>query len=278
MSLIVKEVNNLSYNQLHLNSVRKSGTHLLIKVLHLLDLENRAPNEHLNNIVSRCSKINFNNSKSILKAFDLKDKYIVIYRDPRDVVVSHIFFKILPLKKNHNPKVPVTRFKNSKLKENYNISKHLSFWLNPNLNIKKFEKYKPGIKNIFTDMKIASILKQNPGPNRLLVRFEDLVPEFAGGSPEEEKLKVLKLICDFAEKETSEEELSFVINNLWGDTWSFRKTDEKKVGQWKKYFEPKHILLFHRRFNRLLLSLGYESDLNWHKKYLSKETLTKAPI
>lgn len=277
MTSTLNPTNNVSYSKLHMNSVRKSGTHLLNKVLHLLDIKggtsnaHLAPNEHLNELVARCSKLNFNKSQAILKAFDPKDRYIIIYRDPRDVVISHIFFKILPQKRNHNPKVPISRFKNEKLKEHYNISKHISFWLKPQLDKKNFAKYRSGIKNIFTDMKIVSLLKKNPAPNRLLVRFEDLVPEFAGGSSNEIKVEVLKSICSFAEKETSEEKISSVIDNLWGNTWSFRKTDTKKVRQWEKYFEPKHIKLFQKKFNDLLLSLGYESNPNWHKEYLSQK-------
>jgi hypothetical protein len=172
-----------------------------------------------------------------------KDNFIkfFIYRDPRDQMVSFIFF----------------------------MDKYSSFW--------------PHIKNINFDQALMymiqngpAIYKDHPPVNNILdmyehylpwieaagfltVKFEDLVGVKGGGN-EEKQIDVIKKIAQHLKIEITNQKINYVINNLFGDTATFR---EGKIGSWKKYFKPQHIKAFKEHTGDLLIKLGYEKDNNW---------------
>lgn len=95
-----------------------------------------------------------------------------------------------------------------------------------------------------------------------LVKFENLIGQIGGGSLELQKKEIQKIALHFTGKELDIQTMHTVINNLFGDTWTFR---EGKIGSWNKYFTKEHIAAFKKspEANQLLIELGYEKDENW---------------
>lgn len=243
----------------HIDSVRKSGTHLLEKIFFLFGIK---PGYKRGNIHLSEKLIEKNNGKSWAELYRHKKKFCILYRDPRDLVISQILFR-LSICKNHV-------FANGKKARDYSVSRLLDISLNA-------EKIPPDSNRVgyyanllFKGLRVALFLKKHPAKNRLLVRFEDLIPSFSGGASSERRFEVFNEICDFAGISATDAKVRQVMDDCWGGTWTFRSSEKKKVGQWEKYFEPRHILLFREKYNHLLLGLGYETDPNWHLKYLNK--------
>lgn len=252
-----------SENTVCLETVEKSGTYLLKKVLSLLNISKRNyifKNEEVDDHrhLSRHYQSFLNNNLS--EVFVPNRKYLILYRDPRDLVISQIFFHM-------RPEIAKKSLDNPKALNKYTFSQLLDISLNSeNILQKKLGSY---ATQLFKSLEVALELKRNPAPNRQLIRFEDLVPSFAGGASPKRRYAVLKEICDFAEKKVAPGKIKSVMRECWGGTNTFRHDDIKKVGQWKKYFEPHHIKVFQEKYNDLLLGLGYETDPNWHLKYIN---------
>lgn len=228
--------------KIYVRSVRKSGTHLLMKIIELLGLQ--LINDH---------KLHFfrlgNSLSSRIKSLSTNKKYCCIYRDPRDAMIALILRK-------------------TKLQAAVNLS--MSKIHNEiDLYLEKIKKtsFTPPKRQVL-DYKSVLYLKKHPQKNCLLLRFEDLVPEFAGGPADEVRFKELKKICTFVKKDVSDEKILEVMRSCWGGTGTFRVNQTKKVGQWVEYMSPTQIIKFRDYFNPFLIGLGYEADPNWHIKYL----------
>lgn len=248
---------NVQSNLTYPLTVQKSGTHLLKKILDLFAINwvKERQNIHLGGIYKELI-----NGKPYSKLIKKNRKYFVLYRDPRDCVVSQIFYKMKPAQ-SHS-------VKNWKQLTKYSIDQLISKSL-------RFEKVREGrigsyAEPLFNSLKLALKIKKTANPNQMILRFEDLIPEFAGGPPDEVRFKVFRSICHHAGVEASDEKVKEVMLKCWGGTKTFRDSGEKKVGQWKKYFTDENVKLFHRKYNYLLLGLGYETNPNWHLNYLIK--------
>lgn len=271
---MINPISNLIYNyqaqasqkvpqKVYIETVQKSGTHLLTKICTLLQIEQKYMQDNnlkWNHLASRLKMIN--QGKKLNNIFSNDKKFLILYRDPRDLIVSQIFHRM-------KPKLAYKLTDHSDF-NNYSMSQ----LIDKSLKHEKTEAFTIGsyAKNLFQSLEMALILKKNPSKNRLLVRFEDLVPSFAGGPNFKKRLRIFKGICDFAEKTTSDKIIHSAMKKCWGDKGgTFRKEEKKKVGQWQKYFEPHHIKLFQEKYNHLLIGLGYEKDQDWHLKYLENE-------
>lgn len=241
-----------------LATVMKSGTNLLKKILFQLGIEYRfKQNQHH----LLCRYFEYQSGNSLDKIMEKKNKYYVLYRDPRDCLISQINWKMKP----HFKK----KIKNWSDFPKYTMSQLIS----KSLNCENIHPYRIGgyAQRLFRSLNFALLLKKRALKNCLLIRFEDLVPTFSGGADHERRFRVFKKICEFSGKDIPDEKILEVMESCWGGTGTFRKEEIKKVGQWKKYFQPRHIKRFHKEHNRLLLGLGYETDRNWHLKYLRSE-------
>lgn len=98
-------------------------------------------------------------------------------------------------------------------------------------------------------------------PNFFVVHFENLVgPE--GGGTEEAQINEIKAIGAHLGYEVTEEKLQNVMNNLYGESRTFKKG---QADAWKKYFTPEVVAAFKAVPGacQLLIDLGYEKDENW---------------
>lgn len=223
------------------NSVPKCGTHLLMKALSLIlnvgyhgdgNLEslNEHKNFHQTNFVYG-SHVSFQ-EKDKLKNFFNSDKIkkFLIIRDPRDFVVS------------------------------------LSYWMKKNSGLYNLDENEEQLaimgKLILSyhtilfhyDLFALSYLNNS---DYLIIKFEDLIGVHGGGTYEKQKETLIKMI-QHLELEPSEDLINYVINNLFGDTGTFR---EGKIDSWKNEFNFEQKVFFHKKYNWLLSALGY--SLEW---------------
>ncbi|MGE0198071.1 MAG: sulfotransferase domain-containing protein [Simkaniaceae bacterium] len=95
--------------------------------------------------------------------------------------------------------------------------------------------------------------------NFCLIRFEDLVGEKGGGSAEAQREAIIQ-IAAFLEIPLTEEKIRYVVDNLYGTSWTFRKG---QVGSWKEHFKPQHVERFVEELGDILIDWGYEKDDSW---------------
>ncbi len=187
-----------------------------------------------------------------------KCKIIFILRDPRDQLISRIFF-------TYNNPVPYAGLQHlsfNELLEGYmgvGSQPHQIFDDLLQSHIEYGEKPRGKVFSHITQFYNAFLGWQS-SPLCLTVRFEDLVGENGGGS-KESQLKVIKAIVKHLDIPLTEKEIQEnVVDKLFGGTFSFR---EGKIGCWKHGFTPEHKELFKQHGGELLIRLGYEKDLNW---------------
>lgn len=104
--------------------------------------------------------------------------------------------------------------------------------------------------------------------NPCLIKFENLVGPYGGGTREAQEKEVWK-VAEMLSISLSTEELAYLCDNLYG----LRKQDQGadyshtfrkgQIGTWKERFTEEHIQLFKERYNESLLELGYEVTENW---------------
>lgn len=249
---------NTQSSQIYMSTVPKSGTHLLGKILDSMHVRwSFHENIHL-----KPKYLKYLKGQSANRLFN--GKFIILYRDPRDSIVSQIFFK-LKTSPNKIERVNGKKIYMGKM-SNYSLSELIEKSLDPTKITDDGVGYYAS--RVFDGTRMAAILKKHPDPTRLLVRFEDLIPTFAGGAKEKRRYQIFEKIVKFTGAVCPEVKIRKIMKNCWGGTLTFSSKEPQKVGQWKKYYQPHHIKLFHKNYNQLLLDLGYESDPDWHLKYL----------
>ena len=166
----------------------------------------------------------------------------IIFRDPRDIVVSHVFY-VTEMETGHAH----YKYYNENLKS-FDERLKVSILGRPDVDIefpdisKRFELY-------------AGWLEQ---PQVLVLHYEDLIHNRreALGSIVDHFLKRVDTLPSSRDQIISELEAN--INP--GRSPTFRSG---KTGEWKKYFKDEHKQLFKDIAGDLLIQLGYEKDKNW---------------
>jgi hypothetical protein len=186
----------------------------------------------------------------VLNEFNCKTLFI--YRDLRDVAVSHarwitkeerIFLHDIYLKQDNFDQQLMSSIKGVPLGSPFgsNVSQ-------PDIG-QDFLRWKGWIYD----------------PNCLAVKFEDLVGERGGGS-EETRLDMVDKIMDFLEVKISREEIksqfaSYKMNPK--ESHTFVKGGKGNIGGWQAVFKENHKREFQKVAGDLLIELGYEKDSNW---------------
>jgi hypothetical protein len=91
------------------------------------------------------------------------------------------------------------------------------------------------------------------------VKFEDLIGDKGGGSRESQQ-KMIKGIADYFEIDCPDEVIDQVCDSLFGGTYTFNKG---MIGAWREHFTEAHKSVFKEETGDLLIQLGYESDMDW---------------
>ena len=163
-----------------------------------------------------------------------KFKVIFIYRDPRDQIISLIFYV-----KNHADWFPdlarltADQLIKKWLADSEEKSETLKFYTN------------------FLQWKKVSFCYS--------LRFEDLIGSKGGGSDSAQRNEIIN-IASHLSVANAEEKIDYCIENLFGESPTFR---EGKIGAWKTYYTQEQKTLLKQRLGNLLIELGYEKNLDW---------------
>jgi hypothetical protein len=176
-----------------------------------------------------------------------------IFRDPRDVVVSHVFY-VTDMEPNHVHHAYYQSLPDFEARLKTSI-----------LGLPPFDYAKPGSAQGFNQQvefpDIAKRFEPYLGwldrPEVLTIHFEDLVNDRAAA---------LNRILDHflarvpltTPRQTILDSLEASINPQKSPTFRSGKT-----GEWKKYFKDEHKAIFKEVAGDLLICLGYEQDGKW---------------
>jgi hypothetical protein len=263
-------------------SIPKAGTHLLIKCLTLLDIDGIAYNydtekefaERLRRPYSKITveeyaerafarltyRINKNKNlrRSYLVHLPYHEKYhfffqnftvanFLMIRDPRDQLIS---LAATSLKDPMNREVGLEETLLDLLEKR---RRHIPW------------ERRHGACDLMWTLGITefyhAFLKWESEPNFCLIRFENLIGEQGGGTLEAQ-INEIKKIASHIGIEPSDDQIMYAVNNLYGETRTFKKGQSKA---WKKYFTPKVVKAFKNVPGacQLLIDLGYEQDSEW---------------
>ncbi len=245
-NLAVKEVSEEESKQyLNIITVPKTGTHLLINIMHEFGIQFKFPDgvPHLSTGGSKISHV------SHLKS---DEKYISAIRDPRDFLISYIQW--IDQEKDRR-----TRFGYRRIDLDTKLD-----WAINGTTPPYFEHFTRFSKLIQALYDFDALPKAPSPPNLLLLSFEDLIGPELGGNSSEAQLNCLRNILDFTGTSASDEKIKEVAKAMIGG--SFTYTPKKKVGRWRDFFKEHHVRDFKLKHNALLVSLGYEKDENWSHK------------
>lgn len=93
----------------------------------------------------------------------------------------------------------------------------------------------------------------------MLVKFEDLVGPKGGGSAEVQRETTEQLVAHLGLK-VNESKISYLQENLFGSTGTFRKG---QAGGWKSELSDEHKDAVKAVAGKLLIELGYEQETDW---------------
>lgn len=99
----------------------------------------------------------------------------------------------------------------------------------------------------------------------LAIRFEDLVGERGGGS-EDKRLYRVEQILDHLEVAVPKNEIETRFSSRAmnpEESHTYVKGGKGSIGGWQKYFKDAHKQAFKRVAGELLIDLGYETGLDW---------------
>ncbi|MFD2682729.1 sulfotransferase domain-containing protein [Bacillus seohaeanensis] len=246
-----------------LNSIPKSGTHLLKQILlgipgmqhhpdkGLMGHTHYQPEQKIEGLKTLSTNEFINGHIFYSKEWEelfksLNMKHIFVLRDPRDVVVSYSYF--IPTLKIH----PLY---NTFHQEGFTHKDRIKFLIeggyrtdykyidNPNVNdwYKSFSEW-IGHEGV------------------LSIRFEDIISSEAG------RIQTINRIVDFLwEDKLSSHSKTNMVNKMIlninpATSPTFRKG---KIGGWEDEFDEELKLLFKRFAGQLLIDLNYEKDTNW---------------
>ncbi len=246
-----------------LNSIPKSGTHLLKQILlgipgmqhhpdkgmfghyqyqtakHLENIRNLSHNEFANGHLFYTSEWEsfFN---------ELKLKQIFVLRDPRDIVVSYAYFI---------PTLPIHPLYSTFQQEGFTHKDRIKFLIEGGQPITKTKYVQPDVSEWFT-----SFSKWSERENVFTVKFEDLT------SSHLKRIQTVHRIVKFLWDEqpvpfTRPVMVGKMIQNINPETSpTYRKG---KIGGWKEEFDKELITLFKQYAGQLLIDLQYEKNMNW---------------
>jgi hypothetical protein len=254
------------------NSYPKSGTHLLYQILYSLPETTK-----WNDIVSVQALCGIMNTAShvrwkigsapdgsivrshLMHSAEIRDifqaegcKSLFIYRDLRDVAVSHARWVLKePQIFLHDIYRQLPSFDEQLMSTIQGVPVGSPFGSNlsqPNIG-QDFSRWAGWISD----------------PDTLAIRFEDLVGE-RGGGDEQKRLYIVEKILDHLDIQLSSaavaQQFSSAAMNP-SESHTFVKGGKGNIGGWREFFKPQHKTAFKKVAGETLIELGYESDMNW---------------
>lgn len=228
-----------------LTSIPKSGSHLLIKLIHLM---------------TNCKAIGGWNGKlsaveidRILREIDPSKEFSFCHANE-----PHYF----DFAKRHPEYVKFFQIRDLR-----DVMVSAAFYFSEKLEKLELKTFDEKLTFVLTSNTVYSNWIENNAklysnwmalPNCYPIRFEDLVGEAGGGSAQQQTETIIK-IFSLLNLELSEEKLDWIVDHLFGYpkdriSWTFRKG---LIGDWKTCFQDHHKRLFNQRWGRYQKMLGY---------------------
>lgn len=240
---------NDSIPEFHVISIAKSGTHLLLKTIHILTNKKpiyaEIPSKLENKQAYYFAHFPLSN---YAKEFFFRRKALLLVRDPRDILISMIYH----IKKKGWPLLENDFFKRFAA---LSFDEQLLYLIQNDLSHHPFSRA------------LCQAINTAFHPNSLLIKFENLVGERGGGTLNSQ-IEELKKIAYFLKIPFSEHLLKLIADDLYGiksveASFLANTFREGKIGSWKTSFNDAHKKEFKNRFGRYLILLGYEKNNDW---------------
>jgi hypothetical protein len=175
---------------------------------------------------------------------DLGMRTVVIFRDPRDMVVSAAFY--------------IRALKRHPLHDVYRGFSSVSEAIDAA--IAGVGPFPDGRGHPPIADRIASYLPWLDAPDVLTVRFEDLVGAAGGGSTALQRQSVAA-VASHVGRPLDEEQLQRVCDRVFAPgSATFRKG---QIGDWRNHLTGEQVDVLKERLGTQLIRLGYESDHDW---------------
>lgn len=175
---------------------------------------------------------------------DLGMRTIVIFRDPRDMVVSAAFY--------------IRSLKRHPLHDVYRRFPSVSEAIDAA--IAGVGPYPDGRGHPSITDRVAAYLPWLDSPDVLTVRFEDLIGA-AGGGSRALQFESVSAVASHVGRPLGEEQLERVCDAIFAPgSATFRKG---QIGDWHNHLTDKQIDVLKEGLGAHLIRLGYESDYDW---------------
>jgi len=230
-------------------TIPKSGTHLLFKTLGLITgqtldfFSHKSPSrEFFGKHICEMSYWAhfFNPHWADAYLADERWRTIVLFRDPRDTIVSQIRW-ILDADHTWGHSLNQEGFEHF---VSLSHDERIAFLI-----------HAPWGESLF----VKEVLKYRERPRVFSLRFEDLVGPLGGGDLTLQKNSVKELGA-FIGYELNDATVETISSQLFGGTSTFR---EGKIGSWKSCFSEENKKLFKEYMGDALIKLGYETGCDW---------------
>jgi len=177
---------------------------------------------------------------------DLGFMHVLLLRDPRDVVVSHVFYvQREPLHHHHRHYTEALGSDEERIMATIRGFGPDAFGNTPLLSIRE---------------NFAGFLRWVQDDSTLVVRFEDLIGPRGGGEPWRQ-LASIKELGSFVGRPLTHAQAEGIAHAMYGKgSLTFRKG---QTGDWRNHFTDDHRQAFKEVAGDLLVELGYEGDDGW---------------
>lgn len=177
-------------------------------------------------------------------------KLMSVYRDPRDALISHLFY----MRSYFNKGLKRDFFVVCSDFDYLSFDEQLSALITGrNEMISYLDFYMDQIAWTFS-------------PLTLGVKYEDLVGK-QGGGDDKKQSKAIKSIANHIGFKLTSKKLNHVVKNMYNKSPDQVQDDKTfvraSIGNWKTFFKPEHTALFKEKTDDLVVKLGYEKDQNW---------------
>ena len=226
-------------------SIPRAGTHFLMKTLALMGLKEYAPPGGIGvynlNRMPRLGHFEYGghfalDMEPVVISLQAGYKPIFIYRDPRDVIVSHAIFAIKDARaQGGHPVYPAF--------DSGDMDEAIRFLIQ------------------YTPLRYDARMGWLQQPHVLSIKYEDLLMK-----PHE---TINAISMHLGDLELSGGEVNLIVSQMAptrggeADKISAPYFSKGKVGDWKNWFKPYHVALFKEFAPDLLLDLGYETHDGW---------------
>lgn len=179
---------------------------------------------------------------------DLGMRHVLLLRDPRDVVVSHVKFVMRQRRHFHH------RYYTQALHTDHDRLMAAIRGFVPDYGNGP---PMPSIRETY-----HGYLAWRDRPTTLVTHFEFLVGP-AGGGDEQRQYAEIRRIGEFLGRPLSTSAAASIADRMYSTkSLTYRKG---VTGDWRNHFSPEHIDAFKEVAGDLLIQLGYEQDLRWKR-------------